>query len=221
MSILGVVSAAEELDVSPRRVRQLLAEGQLPGQLVGRSWVINSVDLEHLRRSGVGRPWNAASAWAVLALAGGGKRDLSPVEKSRARKRLSDSGLAGLVGQLRSRSERREMYVHPSALGRISSEADVVRGGVSALNEHGVDLIVSDEAEIYVRASKVADLVDRYALDPHADRPNLVVRVVDDGVWLFGEGEKVASWSVVAVDLLDARDERSRRAGFELIERHR
>ncbi len=112
------------------------------------------------------------------------------------------------------------MYAHPSALGRISSEADVVRGGVSALNEHGVDLIVSDEAEIYVRASKVADLVDRYALDPHADRPNLVVRVVDDGVWLFGEGEKVASWSVVAVDLLDANDERSRRAGLELIERN-
>jgi hypothetical protein len=221
MSIIDVVSAAEELDVSPRRVRQLLAEGQLPGQLVGRSWVINSVDLEHLRRSGVGRPWNAASAWAVLALAGGGKRDLSPVEKSRARKRLADSGLAGLVDQLRSRSERHEMYVHPSALDRISNEAEVVRGGVSALEAHDVDLIVSDEAEIYVKASRVTGLVDRYALDRDADRPNLIVRDVDDDVWPFDEDANVAPWAVVAVDLLDANDERSRRAGLELIERRR
>jgi hypothetical protein len=112
------------------------------------------------------------------------------------------------------------MYAHPSALDRIGNEAEVVRGGVSALKAHDVDLIVSDEAEIYLRASKVADLVDRYALDSHADRPNLVVRVVDDDAWPFDEDANVAPWSVVAVDLLDANDERSHRAGLELIERN-
>ena len=95
-----------------------------------------------------------------------------------------------------------------------------MRSGVSALDEHDADLIVSDQAEIYVRASKVAGLVNRYALEPDADRPNLVVRVVDDSVWPFDEGKDVAPWPVVAVDLLDADDERSRRAGRELIERH-
>jgi len=112
------------------------------------------------------------------------------------------------------------MYVHPSALDRIGNEAEVVRGGVSALDAHDVDLIVSDEAEIYVRSSKLAGLVDRYALDPDVDRPNLIVRVVDDNVWPFDEGASVAPWPVVAVDLLDANDERSRRAGLELIERN-
>lgn len=220
MSLLDVAGVADELEVSPRRVRQLLASGQLPAQRIGRSWAIDRVDVERHRRGEVGRPWNAESAWAVLVLAARIDPELSPVERSRARKRLADNGLAGLVGQLRSRSERHEMYVHPSALDRIGNEAEVVRGGVSALDAHDVDLIVSDEAEIYVRSSKLAGLVDRYALDPDVDRPNLIVRVVDDNVWPFDEGASVAPWPVVAVDLLDANDERSRRAGLELIERN-
>lgn len=220
MSLLGVIDAAEELDMSPRRVRQMLASGQLHGQRIGRSWAVDRADIQQLRRSGVGRPWNAASAWDVLELAAGGKPKGSPVERSRARKRLADNGLAGLVGQLRSRSERRSMYAHPSSLDRIADEVGVVRSGVSAFDEHDVDLIVSDEAEIYVRESQVAGLVDRYALDPKADRPNLIVRVVDGDVWPFNEDVNVAPWPVVAVDLLDANDERSRRAGLELIERN-
>jgi excisionase family DNA binding protein len=218
--LLSVADAAVELGVSARRVRQLLASGEMDGQQVGRSWVIDGAAINRLRPKRVGRPWSAASAWAVLELAAGGDPELSPVERSRARKRLADNGLDGLAVQLRSRSERRAMYAHPSALDRIGDEAEVVRGGVSALDVHDVDLIVSDEAEVYVCSSKVAGLVDRYALDPHAYRPNLIIRVVDDDVWPFGEGVNVAPWSVVAVDLLDANDERSRRAGLELIERN-
>jgi len=220
MSVLGVVAAAEQLEVSPRRVRQLLASGDLPGQRVGRSWVIDRADVQELRRSGVGRPWSAASAWAVLELAAGRDPELSPVKRSRARKRLADHGLGGLVGQLRARSERCEMYAHPSALDRLGAEPGVVRGGVSAVDEYDVDLIAGDEAEVYVSASKVSDLVDRYALDVEADRPNVVVRVVDDDDWPFEDDARVAPWPVVAVDLLDANDQRSRRAGLQLIERH-
>ena len=113
------------------------------------------------------------------------------------------------------------MYAHPSALDRLGVERAVVRSGVSAAADSGVDLIAGDEAEFYVRASKLADLVGRYALDEESDRPNAVVRIVDDEVWPFDNDDRVAPWSVVAVDLLDANDERSRRAGLELIERHR
>lgn len=220
MPARSVADAAEELGVSDRRVRQLLASGELFGQQLGRAWVIDSASIDRLRPKRVGRPWSAASAWAVLELAAGGNPELSPVERSRARKRLAGSGLAGLVDQLQSRSERCEMYVHPSALDRVGDDADVVRSGVSAAGVYDVDLIVSDEAEVYVRSSKVAGLVDRYALRPNPDRSNLVVRVVDDDVWPFEDHSRVAPWPVVAVDLLDAYDERSRRAGLELIERH-
>jgi excisionase family DNA binding protein len=220
MSVVGVADAAEELEVSPRRVRQLLASGQLSGQRLGRSWAIERAEVERLRRNEVGRPWSALSAWAVLDLAGEGNPDLSPVDRSRARKRLAEHGLSDLVGQLRARADRRQMYAHPSALERVVHAADVVRGGVSGASEHEADLIARDFAEIYVRASQMSDLVDRYALDDDSDRPNLIVRVVDDEVWPFDPDVKVAHWPVVAVDLLDAADERSRRAGLDLIERH-
>ncbi len=220
MSLLSVADVAVELGVSARRVRQLLASGEMDGQQLGRSWVIDGAAIDRLRLNRVGRPWSAASAWAVLELAAGGDPEVSPVERSRARKRLIESGLVGLVNQLRSRSQRREMYAHPSGLDRVADEAEVVRGGVSALDAHDVDLIVSDEAEIYVRASNVTGLLDRYALEPNANRPNLIVRVVGDDVWPFDDDANVAPWPVVAVDLLDANDERSRRAGLELIERN-
>ncbi len=128
--------------------------------------------------------------------------------------------LAGLVGQLRARADRNDFYAHPSAIARLVGESEVVRGGVSAAPEHDLDLIAVDFAEIYVRDSQLADLVARYELDANADRPNLVLRVIGADVWPFGDTDEVAPWPVVAMDLLDASDERTRRAGLDLIERH-
>lgn len=218
---MNVARAADVLDVSPRRVRQLLESGQLAGQQLGRSWVIDRGDIDRLRRNGAGRPWSAPSAWAVLELAAGHEPELSPVERSRARRRLADHGLGGLVEQLRARADRREVYAHPSVLGRVALDDRAVRGGVSAAHEHHADLIVQDAAEVYVRAGDVVNLVDSYALDEDVDRPNVILHVVDDEAWPFDSSRQVASWPVVAVDLLDANDERSQRAGRELIERHR
>ncbi len=221
MDVMNVARAADVLDVSPRRVRQLLESGQLAGQQLGRSWVIDRGDIDRLRRNGAGRPWSASSAWAVLELAAGHEPELSPVERSRARRRLADHGLGGLVEQLRARADRREVYAHPSVLGRVALDDRAVRGGVSAAHEYHADLIVQDAAEVYVRAGDVVNLVDSYALDEDVDRPNVILHVVDDEAWPFDNSRQVASWPVVAVDLLDANDERSQRAGRELIERHR
>ena len=51
--MLGVAEAAEELGVSARRVRQMLADGVLDGERVGRAWII---DREQLRRVAGLRP---------------------------------------------------------------------------------------------------------------------------------------------------------------------
>jgi len=56
---LSVAQAASLLGVSPGRVRQLAASGQLPARRFGRAWVIRRADLERYRalREGVkGRP---------------------------------------------------------------------------------------------------------------------------------------------------------------------
>jgi hypothetical protein len=218
--MLGVAAAAAELGVSPRRVRQMLADGVLAGERVGRAWVIESEQLRQLehRRPEVGRPWSAASAWAVLALADGEEPDLSPVERSRARKRLG-RGLDCVAGRVGARAERQSFYAHPGVLGRLADAPEVVRGGVSAAAEHGADLVVGETFEGYVRAGDVAGLVERFGLDGQAARANVLLRVVDDVGWPFKSGQSSAGRAVVAVDLLESEDPRSRRAGADLVER--
>jgi excisionase family DNA binding protein len=46
MNVLSVAQAADALDVSRRRVRQLPESGQLAGQQLGRSWVIDRIVLD-------------------------------------------------------------------------------------------------------------------------------------------------------------------------------
>jgi len=166
----------------------MLADGKLSGQRLGREWVIDPRDLERvrLRRQPVGRPWNASSAWALLA------------------------------SRLRARSELRRVYGHPAVLGRLAEEPAVVRSGVSAAADYGANIAASNEFEGYVSARKLKLLVDRYALDESAEQPNIVLHVVADRVWPFQPGAKVAPRFVVALDLLEADGERSRRAGAEL-----
>ena len=222
MDVVSVVDAAEYLEVSPRRVRRMLADGRLAGRQIGREWAIERRALENLRRhrGPVGRPWRASSAWAVLAIANGDGSDLSPVDRSRARRRFAEHGLVGLVARLGARAEMRRFYGHPSVLAPLAAEPDVVRSGVSAAANHGADIVASDFLEAYVPAARIAVLISQYGLDPDAERPNVVLRVVDEAVWPFAPEMDMAPQSVVAVDLLEADDERSRRAGAELA-RHR
>jgi len=213
MSVLGVAEVAAELGVSPRRVRQMLADGGLAGERVGRGWVVESKQLRRVghSRPAVGRPWSPASAWAVLALADGEDPDLSPVERSRARRRLA-LGLERVAGRLASRADRRWFYVHPGVLDRLGAGCEVVRTGISAVAEHGVDLVVTHGFEGY----DLGGLEDRFGLDDQSVRPNVLLRVVDDSVWPFQPGQVAAGRAVVAVDLVESEEPRSRRAGVDL-----
>ncbi len=83
---------------------------------------------------------------------------------------------------------------------------------------YSVDLIVSDEAEIYVRAADAMALISEYAL-VESDRPNVNIRVPPSDLWLFDGAD--APWPVAVVDLLDAQDDRSARAARGLADRMR
>ncbi|MEO8697611.1 MAG: helix-turn-helix domain-containing protein [Acidimicrobiales bacterium] len=218
MARMAVDDAAEQLGVSPRRVRQMLADGVLRGERIGHSWIIDTEAIEVVgaRRPGVGRPWSRRSAWALLAVAGGAGDEAQPVERARAKRRLAEVGLVGLVGRLAARAVSRRYYAHPAVLEELGRDPGVVLGGVSAARSYGADILAIGMFEAYVRASVVGSLEERYALDADADRPNVILRVVADDDWPFAENARVAPAQVVAVDLLEAADERSRRAGVEL-----
>jgi hypothetical protein len=94
----------------------------------------------------------------------------------------------------------------------------LVLAGASAAQQVGAELLPGDDVDAYVRESNLQSVVERYALDAQAERKNVVLRVVDDSCWPFGKNERVASRAIVAVDLLDNRDERNQRAAAALIE---
>ena len=54
--LLSVIEAAERLGVSRIRVNQLIDEGRLPAQKVGRSFVIKESDLKFVAERKTGRP---------------------------------------------------------------------------------------------------------------------------------------------------------------------
>lgn len=220
MQVIGVADAAAELGVSERRVRQMLASGTLPGSRIGRVWAIDrtTLDMAVGRCTSAGRPWKAASAWAVLALADGREVEGSAVARSRARQRLA-AGLLPLAERLRTRAATRRFYGHPSVLDKLPGTARAVRTGLSATGEHGLDLVAIGGYEAYMPESDIADVARSFALIEGAEQPNIVLRAVEDDAWPFQSDEEVAPIPVVALDLLDANDDRSKRLAVSLLSR--
>lgn len=219
MNLLGVADAATELGVSRRRVRQMLARGTIRGQRVGRTWVIDSSALEPLRNNPLtaGRPWKPESAWALLAVACARDSALSPSQRSRARRRL-EAGLEHLLAQLAVRATVRSFYAHPSLLPLLGAESDVVSSGISVAAYYRLDIVATDQFEGYAPVSALPALASRFALDENHARPNVVLRVVADRLWPFESSDEVAPPAIVAVDLLEAEDDRSRRAAIQLLQ---
>jgi excisionase family DNA binding protein len=57
MNLLSIKDAAERLEISNVRVFQLIQEGSLPAQKIGRDWFIQEDDVEAAKnRRGRGRP---------------------------------------------------------------------------------------------------------------------------------------------------------------------
>ncbi len=218
MERVSAAVAAEALNVSLERVRQLIRDGRLDALQVSGRWLVDpdSVDrLAHEQRR-AGRPWAAPRAWGLLALAA--DRDvswLSPAEVRRLQDVLANRSVADIASQLRRRADRRPWYVHPGMIEDLLAEEGVVVGGARASGH----LRDSGPIDVYIAGDVLDRLVDRYVPDQSAAEPNLIARVVR-GPWPFAHGERVAWPEVAAVDLLErAGDDRARRVAHELLRR--
>ena len=198
----------------------MLSDGTLDGHRVGRGWVIEerSIRTAATSRRPAHRPWTARSAWSVLALADGMDPRCTSYERSRAKRRLA-VGLPNLLDRLGSRARRLSFYTHPGTRDRIAVQPGVVRTAASASQEHALGLVGSGPLDAYLKSSDLQAIRDAFVMEERSERANVVFRVVEDQMWPFPEGAAVAPPAVVAVDLLESEDERSRRAGNELLQR--
>lgn len=212
----SVAEVASQMKVSPERVRQLIASGALPAVRVGGRWVVG--DRGVVRRPD-GRPWNEAAAWGLLWFASGRPAPwLSVKQRQRVRARIGE-GLAVHVERLAARGTAKWFRAHPASLIRLGRDTRLVRTGLSAAAEAGADLVVADRVEGYVRSVDGDLLIAEYGLESaQVGEGNVQLRLVGD-VWPFAIGELVAPTLVVALDLVEQPDERTKRAGQLLLDR--
>jgi|GEM_PF-696227 excisionase family DNA binding protein len=225
--VMATRDASERLGVSPRRVHGLIRSGQLRATSVGGRYLIDeeSIDLlsARLRRRGA-RPFSRRVAWAAAGLAD--RVDvswLSSSERSRLRARLrgDDLDVDAWVARLRSRAAAEHSFrVGTDHVVDLLDSGVVGRSGVHARDLATDRLVGSERVIVWVPDDEhLRDVVARFDLLP-TSRGNLTIKVAGvHGLGSVGTGRGDAFRLIVAADLLDLADARSRQAGGALVRR--
>ncbi len=218
MGFLSVQDAARKLGLSEQRVRVLVASHRIPAAKVGGRWLLPASALQE--RSVLdrfpGRPLSPANAWAYLWLLSGRNPEwLDPSQRSHLKyRRYVDP--EELIARVRSRCRVESYWVHSGMLSKLRDDLRLVLSGVSAARKYSIDLLAEQEVEGYVRASELEALIDDVkAID--GERPNCLLRIVEEESWPFDNEERVAPALVAAIDLMESSNPRARRAGAALI----
>lgn len=218
MPLVSAKDVAARLGVNAQRVRALAAQGRLPGSKVANRWLFDS-ELLHdhqIRGRSGGRPFSQPHALGLLYVASGEDASwLSEYDKWRLRRYLPR--LAKLVPLLRARSQSALLRAPDSLVRRLLRDPRVVRSGVSAASDYGADISARGVVEFYCVGAYAEQLAHRYALRavPEASA-NLILHRVK---WQEPLSRRsVMPVGVVACDLADAADSRTRRAGRSLLQ---
>jgi excisionase family DNA binding protein len=217
----SVPETAAELGVNEQRVRQLVASGQLAGTKVGGRWLITTDALAAYAKHGraSGRPWGERRAWGYLWLALDREATwLSAAEASRIRRQLREEGVQPVVTKLRTRATTIELSGHPASVRRLRADRACVMAGISAAAAWKADIhAAGDIAEAYCGPGDARRMQRSLHLVESAS-PNVVLHVVSE-LWPFDQSERVAPALVTALDLIESSDQRTQRAGRDLLRR--
>jgi hypothetical protein len=219
---ISAADVAKRLHVNEARVRALIERGALPGRKVANRWLVPPLALHSSEVAArvAGRPFSPENAWGMLFLVSGRPADwLSPIDRSRLKARLRSPKFP-IASRFRRRASVNYLRAEERALRKIAADHEFVRSGVSAIDEHEVDLVAPGVVEGYLPEKRLAKMSYEHAFRKvPEDAANLIVRAVDD-FWPFGS-EGLAPEAAVAIDLIDSVDQRSRRAGSALLTRIR
>jgi excisionase family DNA binding protein len=223
-----VVDAAEQLGVSPREVRRLIADGKLRAVRPGREQL---VEVESVRyRAGVlrpraGRPLSPAMAWAVLASMSGHRPEWMSSSQLVRVKRHARKPLDQWPYLLSRRAQVRLARFLPMKLdqARLTSPGIAV-GGAIAARDHGSSLIATQSpVELYATTQAYEQILTWRGVNWDSHDPNAMLRVLPMDLpeaaigWIM---DLTVPMAVAAADLLDHGDERSVLAARDLLGRH-
>jgi segregation and condensation protein B len=212
VDVVSVAEATRMLGVGRARVYQLLEVGLLevvntqPLQIT-----LGSVQRRLRSMPPAGAQLAPLGAWAVLALASGDGAFLKHVaglladpNRSRARSRLKQRGLLGLLSRLRERAICRGFVVGAEQLVGILADPRLVLGGSSAARLLEWELAEGSwPLEAYVPERHLADVVEHYALERDEHRPDLLLRAAPEP-WPFPPHARVVPGIVAALDLAES-----------------
>lgn len=210
--------AAEQLGVTQQRIQTLFAAGDLRGRMVAGRLVVDSTDIQArlVRRPGRGRPLVARVAWGMLwELSGERAHWLAASERSRLMANLRKFDSEDVVLRVRRRSTLHRYRILPTYVDRLTDDPACVAGGVSAGSAVGADLVAIGFAEVYTASTTHDRLVKAYAMvkaDNDAD-VNVNLRVLDDDLVFLLNGRTHMPSAVVACDLMESSEPRTRHAG--------
>ena len=217
--MLTVGQAAERLGVGQEQVRRLIRAGKLAARKVGRTLVLDDDAVDGRARLPItaGRALAPRTAWAALWQLSGEDVDwLSAADRSRLVARLRGYDAERLVAAARERAERYELRVLPAYRQRVLAADGVVPSGLTAAAAVGANIVAAEATdEVYCAAGKLTALRRELGLSDRG-QPNLVVRVTRyDRLDLTGRAHMPAA--VVAVDLAESAEVRTRRAGLDML----
>jgi excisionase family DNA binding protein len=220
---VSVGDAADKLGVTPARVRALIGAGALDAEKIGNRWLVSRSSVER-RLKGThpsGRSFTPEHAWALLLQASGTDhliRTLTRPEQSRLRQWLRRASILDLAPRLRTRADAQRLRGHSGDIAALSKEEVIVLSGVSIASLCHFDIVAPGVAEFYASPATMDHLSQKYFLETSSN-PNVIAHVVEAS-WPFLPGDRTVPCLVAALDLLEASDERTRRAGRMYFQNH-
>lgn len=221
---LAVADAAQQLAVSPERVRELVHSGQLEAQRVGRELLVDADSVyrrAHVVRPSAGRPLSPRMAWGLLWWLSGVRASwVSPAEHGRLRKYAARLALEQWPRVLANRADVYRARMLSGSLKRLREDPRAAVSGLSAAMHYGLDLMGdADDVELYVEDELFQELVKAKRINLAPEVPNVLVRVprIPSVLALDDAHAGFPPPAAVAADLADAGDERSLNAARQLL----
>ena len=189
--------ASQLLGVSPERVRQLVAAGDLPGVRFGNAWAVprDAVSARRHVSNRRGRPLGAKRAWAAIIA---GQVDLSNSSR------------------FRNRGEAHRYSMSAADADHLVGDVGAALSGVDAAVHFGEQLSPgSGEVSLYVSA-QMHSALDSLVVAVSDPLGSVVLRVVGDDLWpvvveaSLGRNASplVVPRAAAALDLMESGDPR-------------